>query len=109
MALGILVMMFVGVSVISIAGLFGLFLLKNQNAKKVIFYLLSVGGIALSVFSCCSLPFNWVFQRMMAMGPGVLCIVGLVVHLRARSEKGKMAAYLILAVALAANILGFLL
>lgn len=107
MALGILVILFVAISVISIAGLLGLFLLKNQHAKKVIFYLLSVWGIALSVLSCCSLPFNWILQRTLAMGPGVLCIAGLVVHLRARTEKGKMAAYVVLAAALAANILGF--
>ena len=42
MALGILVLFFIGISVVSIAGLLALFLVKNEEARKVIFYLMSI-------------------------------------------------------------------
>ena len=50
MALGILLMMFVAMSTVSILGLSLLVLVKNGTAKRRIFYVLSVWGMFIGVF-----------------------------------------------------------
>lgn len=105
MALGILVLFFIGISVVSIAGLLALFLVKNEEARKVIFYLMSIWGVALSAVRAYALPSNWVGQRLLALGLGALCIAAMAVHFRASTGKGRLAAYLLLTVSLAGSIL----
>ena len=108
MALGLLLVFYAGISVISIGGLLGLYLVKGKKVKKVLFYLLSAWGIALSALQASSLPMNWITQRIMGLVPGILCIVALIVHLKAGNGRQKMAAYLLLTVAVAADILLFI-
>ena len=44
----------------------------------------------------------------MGLAPGVLCIAALIVHLKAGNGRQKMAAYLLLTVAVAADVLQFI-
>ena len=108
MALGLLLIFYVGISVISIGGLLGLYLVKGEKVKKVLFYLMSAWGIALSALQAISLPTTWIAQRVMGLAPGVLCIAALIVHLKAGNGRQKMAAYLLLTVAVAADVLQFI-
>lgn len=105
MALGILLLFYVGISAVSIVGFLGLYLVKNERAKKVIFYIMSIWGIALAAVRAASLPVNWIGQRTFALGLGVLCIAALAVHIKAGKTRGKNAAYLLLTVSVAAQVL----
>ena len=87
---------------VSIAGLLALFLVKNEEARKVIFYLMSIWGVAL--LRLCgptrSRPTGWDsgFSRWDSRA---LCIAAMAVHFRASAGKGRLAAYLLLTVSLA--------
>ena len=68
MALGFLVSFYLVICVISIAGFLALYLVKSEKAKKVIFYSMSVWGIALAALQAVSMPMNWTGQRVVTMG-----------------------------------------
>ncbi len=67
MALGFLVSFYLVICVISIAGFLALYLVKSEKAKKVIFYSMSVWGIALAALQAVSMPMNWTGQRVVTM------------------------------------------
>ena len=55
MAIGMIVILFVGLCVISILGTLLLLLVKSEKAKRKIFYAMSVWGMAVAVLSATSL------------------------------------------------------
>ena len=93
MALGILLMMFVAMSTVSILGLSLLVLVKNGTAKRRIFYVLSVWGMFIGVFFSSSLPSNYIAQRCVVLCIGLLSAAGLLIHFRARRDSMRFAAY----------------
>ncbi|HJD45896.1 MAG TPA: hypothetical protein H9909_03555 [Candidatus Mediterraneibacter norfolkensis] len=105
MALGLLVISFVAISVISIIGLALMYLLKNERAKAGIFYFLSIWGMAIAVLSAMSLPSNWMAQQLIAWGFGILSAAGLIVHLKSSSGSGRMAAYALVTVSVIGGVL----
>ena len=107
MALGFLVSFYLVICVISIAGFLALYLVMSEKAKKVIFYSMSVWGIALAALQAVSMPMNWTGQRVVTMGLGALCIASLVLYLKAKSKGQRMAACLLLTAATAVMILKF--
>ena len=107
MALGVLVIFYLAICVISIGGFLALYLVKNERVKKVVFYILSVWGIALAALQAVSLPMNWTGQRVATMGLGALCVVSLALYLTAKSRGQRTAACLLLTIATAVMILRF--
>ena len=107
MALGFIVSFYLVICVISIAGFLALYLVKSEKAKKVIFYSMSVWGIALAALQAVSMPMNCTGQRVVTMGLGALCIASLVLYLKAKSKGQRMAACLHLTAATAVMILKF--
>lgn len=105
MALGILMILFVGMSVISILGLLLMYLLKGERAKAVVFYIMAVWGMAVSAMSAVSLPGNYTGQQILAWGFGFLSAAGLLVHLSARDKSRRMAAYLLVTVSVIGGVL----
>ena len=100
MALGILLIMFIAVSAISVLGLALLLLVKNEAVKKGIFYALSVWGMLLAVYAASSLPTNYVLQRVETFGIGLLSVIGLLIHLGAKANAMRYAAYGLVAVSM---------
>lgn len=105
MALGLLVISFVAISVISIIGLALMYLLKNERAKAGIFYFLSIWGMGIAILSAISLPSNWMAQQLIAWGFGILSAAGLIIHLKSPSASGKMAAYALVTVSVIGGVL----
>ena len=105
MALGILVISYVAISVISIIGLALMYLLKNDRAKAGVFYFLSIWGMGISVFTAMSLPTNWIAQQLIAWGFGILGAAGLIVHLKSSSASGRMAAYILVTISVIGGVL----
>ncbi|MGI5958517.1 MAG: hypothetical protein ACOX60_11760 [Massiliimalia sp.] len=95
MAIGILVLFFIGISVVSGLGLAFLYLVKNEQVKKVLFYVLAAWGMLISIVSATSLPSNWIGSQMVAWLFGVLSIAGIIVHVKADSPKKYLAARLL--------------
>lgn len=105
MALGLIVVSFVAISVISIIGLALMYLLKNERAKAGVFYFLSIWGMIIAVLSATSLPSNWIAQQLIAWGFGILSAAGLIVHLKCPSASGRTAAYILVTVSVIGGVL----
>ncbi len=105
MALGIMLIMFIVMCVVSGVGFGLLFLLKNEKAKKIVFYFLSVWGMGIAVLGASSLPSNYVPSQMISWGFGILSVVGLLVHVKAKSKTQYGVAYLLVLVSIVLGIM----
>lgn len=105
MALGILLILFIGMSVISIIGLLAMYLLKDERAKAATFFIMSVWGMAISAFSAVSLPANYTGERLFVWGLGFLSVIALILRIRSRSNSIKLAAYIMVTISIIAGIL----
>ncbi|WP_072524205.1 hypothetical protein [Clostridium sp. Marseille-P3244] len=105
MALGILSILFVGMSVISIIGLLAMYLLKGERAKAVAFYIMSVWGMAVSALAAVSLPTNYTGQRLFVWGLGFLSVIALILHIRTRSKSVRLISYILVTFSIIAGIL----
>ena len=105
MALGILFLMFVSMSVISVLGILLMFLLKEGGMKKGIFYFMAVWGMLISAWEATSLPTNYIAQQMIAWAFGILSVIGLVVHIRAKGKQHITISYILVTVSVVAGML----
>lgn len=92
-------------SVFSILGLLLMYLLKNEKAKAVLFYCMSVWGMAVSAISATSLPSNYTAAQIIAWAIGFLSVIGLIIHIRAKSKSQFHAAYILVTISVIAGIL----
>lgn len=105
MALGLLMILFIGMSVISGLGILFLYLIKDAQRKKRAFYLLAVWGMIIAVISATSLPTNYLVSQLVAWGFGLLSVIGLLVHVKAKSQSQYNAAYLIVTISVVAGMI----
>lgn len=103
MALGILLILFIVISVVSIGGLLLLYLVKNPKIKNATFYIMSVWGMAVAVLSATSYPSNFILHRLIAWAFGFLSLIGLILHLKA--PRFVTAAYVLITVSVAGGVL----
>lgn len=102
MALGVLMILFVSLVVISGLGIVFLLLAKNKTVKKVMFYSLCILSLIIAFISASSLPSNYVLQRVFSLVVGALGIVAIFVHLK--NEK-KYIAYTLVIISIVVGIL----
>lgn len=105
MAIGMIMLLFVGMSVVSILGVLLLFLAKSAKVKRAVFYGMSVWGMAVAVFSAVSLPTNWTEQQIVAWMFGFLSVAGIIVHIKAKSKNQIYIAYVLTAVSCLGGVL----
>ena len=105
MALGILMIMFVAMSVISVVGLSFMYLVKGESTGRVIFYVMAVWGMIVAVMSAGSLPTNYTAERLITWAIGFLSVAGILVYIRGTEEKSRRAAYLLVTASVAGGIL----
>lgn len=105
MALGLLMILFVGMSVISIVGLLLMYLLKGERAKAFAFYVMAVWGMGVAALSATSLPSNFTGHQILAWGLGFLSVAGLLVHIGSKNKSGRMTAYLLVTVSVICGVL----
>lgn len=105
MALGLLLILFIGMSVISGLGVLFLYLIKDGQKKKRVFYLLSIWGMIIAGISATSLPSNYIGSQLISWGIGLLSVIGLVVHLKAQSQLQYKTAYLLTTVSVVLGML----
>lgn len=80
MAIGILTLLFVAISLISLIGILLLFLWKEGSGKEALFYLLAVWGLLIAACSILSLPSSFILSRSVSFAFGLLAAAGLFWH-----------------------------
>lgn len=76
MALGILFLVFAGMSIFAIIGTVLLFWVKNKNALDVIMVLMTAYSLVISYLGANAEPTNFVMQQIMHWVIGLIAIVG---------------------------------
>lgn len=104
MALGILLIGFIGMSAISILGLLLMYLLKNKRAKAIVFYCMAVWSMVITAISAVSLPSNYTVSRLITWGFGFLSVIALILHVRSRSKSLYMVSYILVTISVIAGI-----
>ena len=105
MALGWYMIMFVAMSTISILGLLLLFLVKSPGVKRVLFYAMAVWGMAVSAGYATSLPSNWIAAQISGWGLGFFSVAGIVVYIKAKNDRQRQIAGILVAVSVVGAIL----
>ncbi len=97
MALGLLLVLFMVMSIISVMGLVLLFLVKGKKGQKVVFYCMAVWGMVIAWMTASSYPTNFIKEQMLSWGFGALAVVALLVQICGKSEKSFLTAKLLAA------------
>lgn len=105
MALGLYLILFISMSVISGLGILFLYLTKEEKKKRVIFYLLSVWGMFIAFYSARSLPMNYMWSQLISWGIGLLSVIGIIVYMKAKTNLQKQVAYLLSTVSVVVGVI----
>lgn len=97
MALGILLYVYLGMGLISILGIVSLYLIKNQKAKKTLFYFLVAWALIITFMSSSALPSNYMVERAITWAIGLLSVVAVVIDWKLGKEKQGLAYGLVVA------------
>ncbi len=97
MALAILSYVYLGMGLVSILGIALLYFMKSQKAKRTLLYCLAVWAIIIAFISSTALPKNYVLQKIITWGIGLLSMVGIVIDWKFGKEKQPLAYGLVVA------------
>ena len=86
MAIGILTLLFIVVSLISLFGILLLFLWKDGSGREALFYLLAAWGLLIAACSILSLPSSFMLSRTVSFSFGLLSAAGLFWHRNMEKE-----------------------
>ena len=75
MALGLLLVLFMVMSIISVMGLVLLFLLKGEKGQKAVFYFMAVWGMVIAWMTANSYPTNYIKEQLIAWAFGALAVI----------------------------------
>ena len=94
MALGLLLILFMVMSIISVVGLLLLFLLR---AQKIVFYFMALLGMFIAWMTATGYATNQIKEQMISWGFGALAVVAVLVRLCGKSKNAALAAKLLAA------------
>ena len=97
MALGLLLILFMVMSFISVVGLLLLFLLKGERAQKIVFYFMALLGMFIAWMTATGYATNQIKEQMISWGFGALAVVAVLVRLCCKSKNAALAAKLLAA------------
>lgn len=95
MALGLLLILFMVMSIISVVGLLLLFLLKGERAQKIVFYFMALLGMFIAWMTATGYATNQIKEQMISWGFGALAVVAVLVRLCGKSKNAALAAKLL--------------
>ena len=93
-SLDLLILVFIGMSAVSLLAVCLIFLLKNKTARKIILCLLAVQGMLISVLNALMTPFTYPGELALGWGLGALSVAALLLELCGKSEKKSLIARL---------------
>lgn len=97
MALGLLLVLFMVMSIISVMGLVLLFLLKGEKGQKAVFYFMAVWGMVIAWMTADSYPTNYIKEQLTAWAFGALAVIALLVQNCGKSERSFLTAKVLVA------------
>lgn len=97
MALGLLLILFMVMSIISVVGLLLLFLLKGERAQKIVFYFMALLGMFIAWMTATGYATNQIKEQMISWGFGALAVVAVLVRLCGKSKNAALTAKLLAA------------
>ena len=97
MALGLLLVLFMVMSIISVMGLVLLFLLKGEKGQKAVFYFMAVWGMVIAWMTANSYPTNYIKEQLIAWAFGALAVIALLVQICGKSERSFLTATVLVA------------
>ena len=92
MALGLLLVLFMVMSIISVMGLVLLFLLKGEKGQKAVFYFMAVWGMVIAWMTANSYPTNYIKEQLIAWAFGALAVIALLIQICGKSERSFLTA-----------------
>lgn len=92
MALGLLLILFMVMSIISVVGLLLLFLLKGERAQRIVFYFMALLGMFIAWMTATGYATNQIKEQMISWGFGALAVVAVLVRLCGKSKNAALAA-----------------
>ncbi|MDD6435463.1 MAG: hypothetical protein PUF77_03615 [Clostridiales bacterium] len=92
MALGLLLVLFMVMSVISVIGTVLMFLLKENKWQKAVFYFMSVWGMVVAWMAADSYPTNFIRNQLIAWAFGALAVIAIFVQICVGGRKAFLAA-----------------
>ncbi|MGN0659219.1 MAG: hypothetical protein ACI4LA_06395 [Emergencia sp.] len=102
--LGMLVIMFAGMSLISAAGILLMFLLKDEKKQKGVFYFMAVWSMAIAWLNADSQPENFIGSQAAAWGIGAVGAAALLLQLCSRGKNTFLAARILAALSTACGL-----
>ena len=90
MALGLLLILFMVMSIISVVGLLLLFLLKGERAQKIVFYFMALLGMFIAWMTATGYATNQIKEQMISWGFGALAVVAVLVRLCGKSKNAAL-------------------
>lgn len=95
MALGLLLILFMAMSIISVIGLLLLFLLKGEKAQKAVFYCMAVWGMVIAWMTATGYATNQIQEQMLSWGFGALAVVAILMQLCGKGKNAPLVAKLL--------------
>lgn len=104
MAIGVYSILFYLVTFLGLAGILLLFLLKNEQIKSIVFYLLSVLTIGVSALGFISLPIDALMsEKAILIVAALLPVGGIIVNFVLKNQ--KLLSYILVSVGIVLAIL----
>lgn len=102
-ALDALVLVFMGMSALSLLAICLMFLIRKDLVKKICFYFLALDGMAVSVMNALMTPGTFPGELAIGWGLGALSIVALLLQVCGKDEKRFMIARILVTVSVIAG------
>lgn len=97
MALALLLIMFVVMAVIGGLGITFMYLVKNEKAKNITFYIMAFFGMFVSAISATGFPSNYTMNIVIAWVFGIISIVGIIVKFKIKDKESLLPEHLVAA------------
>lgn len=100
-----ILLVFIGMSVISVLGILLMFLLKNESHKKTVFYFMAILGMIAAWMNATSIPRNLVGEQILAWGLGALSIIAILLQIVGKGKKEFTIARILVVVSILGSII----
>lgn len=97
-SLDLLIIVFIGMSVVSVLAVLLLFILKSEKLQKGAFYFLAIWGMAIAWLNVQMQPPTMVGEQLLAWALGGLSVIALLLQLLGKGEKRFTIAKILVAV-----------
>lgn len=90
MALGMLMILFIAMMVISGLGIAFLFMVKNKKGKNILLYAMAIWAMIIAIMNATAQPSNFLMEQMIAWAIGFVAVIALVIKIK-KPEKMMLA------------------